>query len=127
MRATSSSLKIIPFSEGVAVSCDLEVSERQLEVISEGFIPKDMDDKWFIFYEKPYLYFHRSWTGQPVSRLRFSKASSGYQVTELLVSPEMGNHLESWGDIAIYMVRRKLLGEDVPFPKTPKDILGKKA
>jgi hypothetical protein len=28
-----------------------------------GIVPEEMEDKWFVFYEAPWLWFHPSWTG----------------------------------------------------------------
>ena len=126
MKADASSWKIQPFTEGVVVPCHFEVTKDQLESISEGLIPKDMDEKWFIYFESPYLYVHRSWTGQPVCRLQFNEQNSEYYVSEMLVPANMGENLEYWGEVAIYLVRRSLLGEDIPFPEPPKGVLGKK-
>jgi hypothetical protein len=28
-----------------------------------GFVPREMEDKWFVFSEEPWLFVHRSCTG----------------------------------------------------------------
>lgn len=36
---------------------------HEMHRIMAGHIPRDMDQKWFIYWEDNTLYFHRSWTG----------------------------------------------------------------
>jgi hypothetical protein len=45
-----------------------------------------MDDRWFIFFEDDWLYFHRSWTGACIYALRFAPAPNGVGVVESWVS-----------------------------------------
>lgn len=51
-----------------------------------GFVPKEMEDRWFIFYEEGWLYFHRSWTGFCVYALRLESVPAGVRVAESWVS-----------------------------------------
>lgn len=46
-------------------------TDAEIEKISYGLIPEQMEDKWFIYLENGWLFFHRSWTGVCVYRLRF--------------------------------------------------------
>ena len=41
----------------------LHFSIEQYNNLKKGLIPKEMEDKWFIYFEDNWLYFHRSWTG----------------------------------------------------------------
>ncbi|NEW80788.1 MAG: ADP-ribosylglycohydrolase family protein [Mariniphaga sp.] len=41
-----------------------------------------MEDKWFIFYENDWLYFHRSWTGFGIFKALLIKGQDGYSITE---------------------------------------------
>ena len=54
--------KAMPNSK-IELSIDLEYSASQMAKIRAGHIPDGMDDKWFVYYEKPQLFIHRSWTG----------------------------------------------------------------
>ena len=38
-------------------------TRSEYQKITFGHIPKEMEDKWFIFFENDKIYFHRSWTG----------------------------------------------------------------
>ena len=48
-----------------------QYSDREFGRLSAGLIPREMEDKWFIYYEEPDLYLHRSWTGYCVYQVRF--------------------------------------------------------
>ena len=39
------------------------VSDKQLEILRHGHLPREMEDKWFWYMEGDVLYAHRSWTG----------------------------------------------------------------
>ncbi|MDX2245610.1 MAG: hypothetical protein SF052_02460 [Bacteroidia bacterium] len=45
--------------------------------LKNGLIPREMEDKWFIFFEDNYLYFHRSWTGFEIFRIELAPQSDG--------------------------------------------------
>lgn len=52
-----------------------------------GLIPQDMDDKWFLYYEEPVLYLHRSWTGHCIAEVQFApEPGGGARVVEARVN-----------------------------------------
>jgi hypothetical protein len=59
----------------------MEFSKVDGEQIKLGYIPKDADDKWFIFFEDDWLYFHRSLTGICIYGVQLSSLSSGVRIT----------------------------------------------
>jgi hypothetical protein len=44
---------------------------EEFEKIKIGLIPQQMEDKWFIYFEEPWLYLHRSWSGNCIFKVRF--------------------------------------------------------
>ena len=50
--------------------------------ITNGLVPHSMDHRWFIFFEKGWLYFHRSWTGRCIFQVRLKIHKAGYQIVE---------------------------------------------
>ena len=50
----------------IAPDLKLFFSEEQYLKLKIGLIPKEMEDKWFIYYENDWLHFHRSWTGHEI-------------------------------------------------------------
>lgn len=61
-------------------------SDADAEQMIEGHIPDDMDDKWFIFFEEGWLYFHRSWTGHCIYAVRLDGSPAGVRIAEAWVN-----------------------------------------
>jgi hypothetical protein len=57
-----------------------------------GVVPASMDEKWFVYYEAPWLSLHRSWTGTCVYRVRFEPDGEGARIAEAIVNREGGGH-----------------------------------
>ena len=52
-------------------------TKEEIEKIMWGYIPEQMEDKWFIYWENDRLFFHRSWTGVCVYIVNFKKNKAG--------------------------------------------------
>lgn len=78
----------------------------EFERIREGSVPQEMEDKWFAFYEEPWLYLHRSWTGFGIYQVRFEPAGDGARVAEVLVSrdPEQYTGTDGTADALLLAV-----------------------
>lgn len=63
----------------------MRFSSEQMKRIRFGFIPPGMDFKWFIYYEKETLHFHRSWTGFCVFQLNFTETEKGGAIAQRLL------------------------------------------
>jgi len=89
--------------------------------ITAGFIPQEMDDKWFVFFEAPWLYFHRSWTGFCIYGVRLESSSKGATVVESWVSRNNDQYRKAQTDYEQQLLKRLidglLLGRAVPLPK----------
>lgn len=44
-------------------SINRKFTEEEMENLKYGFLPQEMEDKWFWYFEEGKLYIHRSWTG----------------------------------------------------------------
>jgi hypothetical protein len=55
--------------------------------IAAGRVPEVMEDKWFVFYEEPWLYLHRSWSGFCVFKVRFEPAVGGSRIAGAWANP----------------------------------------
>lgn len=120
MKAKSDSWKREPFVSGIAVPYQASFTSSQLERLSAGLVPKQMEDKWFVYYEEPFLFLHRSWTGQPVFRVKLRTSETGADVEEALVSgaqnPE-GAEVGYQAQLLDFLVSNLLLGQSKPFPR----------
>ena len=113
------------WKQGVPLPYQATFNAQQFARLKRGFIPQGMDNKWFVYYEEPHLFLHRSWTGQAVYRLALKNVPTGAEVTEALLSIVVADALgvEASGidwdyevQMLDYLVSSFLLGQDKPFP-----------
>ena len=48
----------------VALAVSESYTHDEFERIKRGCIPEQMENKWFIYFEEPWLFFHRSLDGR---------------------------------------------------------------
>jgi hypothetical protein len=73
----------------VPIPYSAQFSDCEFRKIRSGFKPRDMDDKWIVQYQKPYLWLNRSWTGIGVYRVEFIKNSDGAAVASAICAKSM--------------------------------------
>ncbi len=121
MAATAASWKREPFGDGVPLPFAATYSAAQFARIAEGLVPEQMEDKWFIFHESPYLFLHRSWTGLPVYRLTLAPCGDGVVVVEALWSSTFAKDdpaaREYEARLLDFLVAALLLRQPTPFPR----------
>ena len=83
--ATKDIWKNLPIDNPKQLQIYLEFNESQFSKIKNGLIPEEMEDKWFIYYEEEFLYFHRSWTGFGMYKTKITKEPTGYIIREFWV------------------------------------------
>lgn len=82
-RATRTSWKVLPFPAARAtIPLAREYTAAEYARIARGLIPRDMDDRWFIYLEGETLALHRSWTGACIFLVRFTPSDDGYRIAE---------------------------------------------
>lgn len=90
-------------------------SSTEYQRLQVGFIPDEMEDKWFIYMEKDWLYFHRSWTGICIYQIRLKRTKGKYEVIETWVNrdPEQYTNTDDQRDIASLnlLIDRFLIGK----------------
>lgn len=80
-RATRISWKTQPLPEArAAIPIAREYTAAEHARIARGFIPRDMDDRWFIYLEGDTLFLHRSWTGACIFLVRIVPEGDGYRI-----------------------------------------------
>ena len=85
--ASATSWKVTLFSTGMPLDHSLintRFTEAEYLEIVKGFTPRCMEDKWFLYHEEPFLYIHRSYSGQPVYRVKFEQVGDQYRMNEVL-------------------------------------------
>ncbi len=121
MTATRESWQTLPFLSGQPLDYRAVFSADEMEKIRGGLKPEAMEDKWFIYYEAPYLYLHRSWTGQAVYRVRLEDSGDGARVAEALCAEEVLEQSDPAHEAELldFLISNLLLGQDKPFPMPP--------
>ena len=72
-------------------------SDARGEAILAGHKPTDMDDRWFIYSEDGWIYFHRSWTGACIFALKLDGSPIGIRTTDSWVTRDHSQY--NWIDI----------------------------
>jgi hypothetical protein len=121
MAATKDRRKRIPFTSGAPIPFQGVFSREEFDKLREGLVPKVMEDKWFAYFEDPYLFFHRSWTGEPIYRLTLAPNTEGASVAEALCT---GTVIDKTGPeyqatLLDFLISNLLLGKGKPFPLPP--------
>jgi len=119
--ATRESWKILPPPTArTDLSFAASYTTDEFERMNRGLIPKQMEDKWFIYFEEPWLYFHRSWTGPCIYAIRFESSATGASAVESWVSRDSTHYQETRTDydraVAKFLIDAFLLGKRAAFP-----------
>lgn len=107
-----------------ALRVDLGLSHSyalsEFEQIRKGLVPMDMDEKWFIYYEEPWLYICRSWTGVCVYGVRFETSATGASIVESWVNRDSEQYqetsIESDRETCMFFIGTLLLGQHLEYP-----------
>lgn len=115
----------MPFKDGVVLPYTAEFNELEFSRLRDGLIPRVMEDKWFVYFEEPHLFLHRSWTGQPVYRLTLEPTLHGAKVTEALWASDLAARLDAdvqyQAKLLDFLLSDLMLGQAKPFP-LPADV-----
>jgi len=74
---------------------DRTYSKEQSELIMAGFLPKEMEDKWFLFFENDTLFCHRSWTGFCIYEIHFVTGGKSLRATRVEVNRDTDQYLNT--------------------------------
>jgi hypothetical protein len=106
------------------LTLDRSFTPQQYARLCAGLIPEVMEDKWFIFMEGDWLFFHRSWTGTCVYQVRLERDGEFYVAAEALSNRDQEQYRETNNryDSALlgFLIDNLLLGKQTPFP-VPSD------
>jgi hypothetical protein len=120
--ATSASRKRLPPPAGREdLGLNALVTDADAEQMMQGLVPEEMEDKWFIYFDSGWLFFHRSWTGALIYALRFDGSPAGVRVVESWVNRNprqySGTDTEYDRRLVHFLIRALLLRKaDACFP-----------
>jgi hypothetical protein len=63
------------------ISLEISYDDGAMRRIRNGFLPKEMEDKWFAWFDDPVLHVHRSWTGFCIYQITFVPDREGWRAT----------------------------------------------
>ncbi|MBE2224119.1 MAG: hypothetical protein IAF02_21445 [Anaerolineae bacterium] len=120
-KATASSWNIKPMPEAhKELPLSGVYTEEEFEKMSYGFLPQDQQDKWFIYLEDDWLFFHRSWTGTCVFKLEIVLNNCKYHAIKAIVNrdPEQYRNTDDRQDVELisYLIDTLLLGRFATLP-----------
>jgi hypothetical protein len=118
MTARDDSWKREPFGPVAPIPYAAVFTPAELERIGKGLIPQAMEDKWFIYFEEPSLFLHRSWTGQAVYRVDFERDGDEIRVAEAFCATDLlaGDEPAYQALLLSFLISNLLLGRAEPFP-----------
>jgi hypothetical protein len=94
--ATSKDWKTKPLPKKRSlIPADRQFTSREMDCIKRGFIPMAMEEKWFVFFKRNRLYFHRSWTGYCVFVAHFKRSQDGYVLHLIEANRNRRQYLET--------------------------------
>lgn len=71
-----------------SLTIDVRLSHSQAERLRRGYIPAEMEERWFTYYEDNVLYAHRSWTGSLIFVVTFHPDGEDLRATQTLVNQD---------------------------------------
>lgn len=118
MAANIQTWKTLPFGKTEPIPYQARYTEAEFGKLKIGLIPKQMEDKWFIYFDDPYLAFHRSWTGQPVYRIKLETMGEKALAAEAVCAEDILAKSDPayQAKLLDFIVSNLLLGQGKPFP-----------
>ena len=101
-QATANDWDIQPLPEQhTTLALDILLSETQSNAIRQGFIPDDMGEKWFCYFENNQLFQFRSWTGICIDIIQLQPEGNQLRATSARVNrdPKQYNNTDDAEDI----------------------------
>ena len=96
---------------------------EEFDVLRGGLRSLEMEDKWDVVFDDPWLLLYRSWTGFCIYGLRFSASEAGVSVVESWVSRDLsqygGTSVEHDRAVARFILDGLMLHKPVELPDPP--------
>jgi hypothetical protein len=105
------------------IPIDFACDEAAYQELRNGLLPEDMEDKWFVYWDDPWICFHRSWTGLFVYKIRFEKNGHERRAVEAFVNADPSEFQASdpahEAKLLRWIIEAVVLERDVPYPLPP--------
>jgi hypothetical protein len=92
-----------PIDEPHTIAINLTFNEEQYQKLILGLKPKEMEDRWRIYFEDDTLCFLRSWTGFTIFNAKIIKENDFYYIKEFFAerNPDKYKNTNDYYDINI--------------------------
>jgi hypothetical protein len=67
-------------------SLNIKLTGIEFQALIIGFLPKETDDRWFMYLNEGWINLHRSWTGHCIFRIKVEVMDEGCLLSELQVN-----------------------------------------
>ena len=126
-RAKKTDWKTEPMpKEHIVLSFLHQFSVKEYEKLQQGFVPDQMEDKWFIYFEDNKLYFHRSWVGFCIYIVEFEVGEKSSQIVKVIVNRDKNQYSETdnkWDlEFVVYLINLLLLNKSAHYPEKQGEI-----
>lgn len=85
-------------SKRTRIALDRRFSPKEMTLIQAGFVPEEMGQKWFIFWEDDRLFCHRSWSGFCVYIVHFVAEGDSWKMVRADVNRDPEQYTETDDD-----------------------------
>lgn len=83
-------------AQHIRVLLDRSFSKAETDLLKLGFIPRETDDRWFIYFENNQLHFHRSWSGVYIFQVFLTEMDGGtLRMTHAIVNRDLQQYTET--------------------------------
>lgn len=95
--------------ENKFIAVELTFSKMDFDHLKQGVIPKEMEDKWFIYSEGNHIFFYRSWTGIMIYDCLFEERGDESIVTGFFVNRDPSQYTENLDECDIFKLYHLIL------------------
>jgi hypothetical protein len=68
------------------------LNDADAENLLKGFKPRDIEDRWFVYFEAGWGFIHRSLTGYLIYKIKLDGCPMGARISEAYVSNSKGEY-----------------------------------
>jgi hypothetical protein len=109
---------LIPMDTPKQIDFELHVTREEYERLTLGAKAEGIDDRWYIYCEDNWLYFHRLWTGYGIYKAQLFQDTDGYSMKNFWVERNAVKYTNTNDkvDIAVLsnLIKKDLLAIDMP-------------
>lgn len=101
-QATADDWEITPLpDEFVDIALNILFTEQKSNAIKQGYIPEEMEEKWFCYFKNDCLYQHRSWSGFCIDVIRFEEQDNKLRAISARVNrnPDQYSNVDNEEDV----------------------------